>query len=88
MDHKGVVLGYGLGAHRQLNNRMIIMVPGVTTEVANAMVGSKVSWPVAEPKFVGRITKRHGVCNGHLSVTFKRGLPGGAIGTPIKITTK
>jgi ribosomal protein L35AE/L33A len=88
LDHKGVVLGYGLGAHRQRNNRMIVMVPGSTPDEAKAMVGAIVGWPLAEPVIEGRIRKRHGASGGHLLATFRRALPGEAIGTPVKITTK
>jgi ribosomal protein L35AE/L33A len=67
---------------------MIIMVPGSTPDEAKAMVGAVVGWPMAEPIIKGRITKRHGAAGGKLLATFKRGLPGDAIGTAVKITTK
>ncbi len=67
---------------------MIIMVPDSTPDEAKSMVGAVVGWPMAAPIIEGRITKRHGASGGKLLATFKRGLPGDAIGTPVKITTK
>ena len=87
MDHKGVLLGYGLGAHRQRNNVMIVSVTGASANEAKGMVGAVVGWPFAAPVIEGVIRKRHGA-GGNLIASFKRGLPGDAIGTPVKITTK
>ena len=87
LDHKGMVLGYGLGAHRQRNNVMIVSVVGATPDEAKGMIGAVVGWPYAAPVIEGVVRKRHGA-GGKLVASFKRGLPGEAIGTECKITTK
>ena len=85
MEYKGIVMNYGVGAKMQYPHRMIIMVPGTTPSEARGLVGSKVAWPHDEPKIYGKITRFHGLHNGYLLATFKRGLPGDSIGKAVKI---
>jgi ribosomal protein L35AE/L33A len=85
MEYKGIVMNYGVGAKQQYPHRMIIMVPGTTTNVAKGLVGSKVAWPHDDPTIFGTITKAHGNRSGYLFATFKRGLPGDSIGKAVKI---
>lgn len=51
---------------------------------ANRMVGLRVGWPLSEPKIYGKIVGTHGK-KGVLRVKFKKGLPGQALGTHVKI---
>ncbi len=85
MEYKGIVMNYGVGAKMQYPHRMIIMVPGTTPSEAKGLVGSTVAWPFDDPKMYGKITRYHGVRRGYLLATFKRGLPGDAIGKAVKI---
>jgi|TARA_B100001971_G_scaffold59222_1_gene54264 large subunit ribosomal protein L35Ae len=48
------------------------------------MVGLRVGWPLSEPKIYGKIVGTHGK-KGVLRVKFKKGLPGQALGTHVKI---
>jgi len=81
-------MNYGVGAKKQYEKRMIIMVPGATPSEARGLVGSTVAWPYDNPKIYGKITRFHGVRKGYIFATFKRGLPGDSIGKAIKITKK
>jgi ribosomal protein L35AE/L33A len=88
MEYKGIVMNYGVGAKKQYPHRMIIMVPGATPSEAKGLVGSTVAWPHDDPKIYGKITRFHGVRKGYILATFKKGLPGDAIGKAVKITKK
>jgi len=48
------------------------------------MIGLKVGWPVEDPKIIGKIIGVHGR-TGTLRVRFKRGVPGQALGSRVKI---
>jgi ribosomal protein L35AE/L33A len=51
------------------------------------MVGLRVGWPADVPKIYGKIVGIHGR-KGVLRVRFKRGLPGQALSTNVKIMRK
>jgi ribosomal protein L35AE/L33A len=88
MEYTGIVMNFGIGAKKQYPQRCIIMIPGTTPNEAKGLIGSTVSWPLDKPILHGKITRPHGVRRGHLIATFKKGLPGNAIGTRIKINKK
>ncbi len=52
---------------------------------AMRMVGLRVGWPADEPKIYRKIVAIHGR-KGVLRVKFKRGLPGQALGSHVKIS--
>ena len=51
---------------------------------AKRMIGSKVGWPVDDPKICGKIVGVHGR-TGTLRVRFNRGVPGQALGSRVRI---
>ncbi len=88
MEYTGIVMNYSIGAKMQYAKRMIIMVSGTTSHESRGLVGAKVAWPYDKPIIYGKINKIHGARNGYLLATFKKGLPGDAIGKNIKIIKK
>ncbi|MBQ03732.1 50S ribosomal protein L35ae [Candidatus Bathyarchaeota archaeon] len=83
-DRKGLILSYRRGEHAQYTNQCLMRVIDSGQSDANRMVGLRVGWPLSEPKIYGKIVGTHGK-KGVLRVKFKKGLPGQALGTHVKI---
>jgi len=83
-EYSGVVLNYRRGKKRQRPRECLIVVREVKEDTPMRLIGWKVSWPQDRPRLIGRISKHHGK-SGTLLVKFDRGLPGQALGTPVKI---
>jgi len=75
----GLILNYRIGRKTQDPRQCLIKVMGVEPSDANRMIGSKVGWPVDDPKIYGKIVGVHGR-TGTLRVRFNRGVPGQALG--------
>jgi large subunit ribosomal protein L35Ae len=84
-EYSGVALNYRLGKKRQRPRECLIVVREVEEDIPMRLIGWKVSWPQDRSRLFGRISKPHGK-SGTLLVKFDRGLPGQALGTPVKIT--
>ena len=69
-------------------NHILIEVDGVDTRAkAAALVGKKATWVAPGKKqtaITGKVASAHGN-SGTIRVIFERGLPGQALGTPVKI---
>jgi large subunit ribosomal protein L35Ae len=81
---EGLILNYRLGRKTQYPTQCLIKVLGVDPSDAKRMIGSKVGWPVDDPKIYGKIIGVHGR-TGTLRVRFNRGVPGQALGTRVRI---
>lgn len=80
------IISYRRSVRSQRTNQMLLRIKGVDTkEEANKLVGKKVVWLTSSgKKFVGKVSAPHGG-NGVLRARFRRGLPGQAINTVVKI---
>lgn len=81
---EGLILNYRIGGQTQNPRQCLIKVLSVEPSEAWRMIGSKVGWPVEDPKIVGKIVSVHGR-TGTLRVRFNRGIPGQALGSRVKI---
>ncbi len=86
VDYVGVIQNYRRGPKSQRNQECLIKVLGVESCDSSRFVGWKVGWPLIESRLTGIILKTHGK-TGSLRVKFKKGLPGQALGTKVKITS-
>jgi len=83
-EREGLILNYRLGRKNQYPLECLIKVFGVEAVEAGQMVGWRVGWPANEPKIYGKIIGLHGR-KGTLKVRFKRGVPGQALNSLVKI---
>ena len=81
---EGSILNYRIGRKTQDPRQCLIKVMGVEPSDARRMIGSKVGWPVNDPKIYGKIVGVHGRI-GTLRVRFNRGVPGQALGSRVRI---
>ncbi len=81
---EGLILNYRIGGKTQDARQCLIKVMSVEPSEARRMIGSKVGWPVENPKIIGKIVGVHGR-TGTLRVRFNRGVPGQALGSRVKI---
>ena len=86
-EYEGVVQNYRLGLKTQSSGECLIKVFELDPSMAGSLVGRYVIWPTENPKILGRIISLHGR-TGTLKVKFRRGLPGQALGTRVKIISK
>jgi len=84
LEREGVILNYRLGRKTQYPKECLIEVLGVGPSEAGQMIGWKVAWPAEAPEIHGRIVGLHGR-KGTLRVRFRRGVPGHALNSRIKI---
>ena len=86
----GIVIGYRRGGNRQINKHMLLKFPNFDSDKKAAqLIGRIISWTSPgkkEKKLRGKIVKTHGR-NGVVRAIFKKGLPGQAIGTEVKIVS-
>lgn len=83
-EYTGIILNYRIGPRNQYPNQCLIKVLNTSKEEAKTLVGWQTCWPENNPRIKGKIIKPHGD-KGVLRVRFRKGLPGQAILTPIKI---
>jgi large subunit ribosomal protein L35Ae len=86
-EYVGVIMNYRRGPKSQRNNECLLKVLDVDSKECMRLIGWKIGWPLDEPRMYGYISKSHGR-TGNLSVKFKKGLPGQALGTKVKISKK
>jgi large subunit ribosomal protein L35Ae len=85
-EYIGVVQNYRRGTKSQRTQECLIKVLDKESKGAN-LIGWKVCWPQDEPRLFGTILKTHGK-TGTLRVKFKKGLPGQALSTYVRIVRK
>ncbi|MEM2963038.1 MAG: 50S ribosomal protein L35ae [Candidatus Anstonellales archaeon] len=85
---EGVIVNYRRGRRTEYTNQYILKIDGITNrDTAHSLLGKKVLWKTPSGKeILGKISKAHGN-KGSVIARFKRGLPGQAIGTKLKIIT-
>jgi len=84
--YKGVFLSYRRGKYTQRNKQILIKIEGINNHrEAASFIGRKVIWksPKGNP-LIGKIISVHGR-KGVLRASFKKGLPGQAIGAELTI---
>ena len=86
-EYEGVVQNYRLGLKTQRTGECLIKVSKLDPSMVGSIVGWYVIWPFKKPKLMGRIISLHGR-TGTLRVKFRRGLPGQALGSRVKIVSK
>lgn len=86
-EYVGVIMNYRRGPKSQTSKDCILTVLDVESKECMRLIGWKVGWPLEKPRLFGYISKSHGG-TGNLRVKFKKGLPGQALGTKVKISKK
>ena len=81
----GVITNYRMGPKSQRNRECLLKVLDTEPSQASEFIGWKVGWPHKVPKITGVISKTHGR-TGTLRAKFKKGLPGQALCTKVKLT--
>jgi large subunit ribosomal protein L35Ae len=84
--YKGIFMSYRRGKFTQRNKQILLKIEGINNrKEAAGFIGRKVIWksPKGNP-LIGKIVGVHGR-NGVLRVSFKKGLPGQAIGAELTI---
>ncbi len=84
VEREGLILNYRLGRKTQYPKICLIKVLDVGPSGSKPMIGWKVGWPANDPKIFGKIVGFHGR-KGTLKVKFKRGVPGQALNSRVKI---
>ena len=81
----GVIVNYRVGPKTQRPKECLVKFPNVdTAEKASYLIGRKVAWPAEEKKIIGKVVATHGT-KGLVRVRFRKGVPGQALGTYVKI---
>lgn len=85
---EGIIVSYRRGRHTQYPNQAIVRADGVENRAdAHKLLGKKVIWksPGKRGKeIVGKVTAVHGN-SGAVRVRFRRGIPGQALGSKVRI---
>ncbi len=83
-EREGLIINYRLGRKTQYPRECLIKVLEIDPSDSKQMIGWKVGWPADDPKIYGKIVGFHGR-RGTLRVRFKRGVPGQALNSRVKI---
>lgn len=84
-EFQGIVVNYRIGPKIQRSKECIIQFPNVTSiSEASRLIGRKVVWSSGQKKIVGKLVALHGK-KGLLIARFRKGLPGQALGTVVKL---
>jgi large subunit ribosomal protein L35Ae len=82
---KGTIISYRRGPKTQQSKVCLVRFDNVNSvSEAGQLIGRKVAWPANERKIIGKIVLLHGK-NGLVRVRFRKGLPGNALGSRIRI---
>ncbi|MDH5794719.1 MAG: 50S ribosomal protein L35ae [Candidatus Bathyarchaeota archaeon] len=81
----GIVVSYVRGPRTQSPRECLIHFPAIESAgEAAQLIGSKVAWPAGERKCLGKVVSLHGK-RGLVRVRFRKGLPGDALGSQVRI---
>ncbi len=81
----GIVVSYRKGPKTQSSKECLIQFPGVKSAgEAVQLIGRKVAWPSEERKCIGKVVSLHGK-KGLVRARFRKGLPGEALGSRVRI---
>ncbi len=84
---EGIIQNYRLGNRNQKGNCVLVKIDGIdSNKKASRIIGRIVEWvnPKSGKAIRGKIVRTHGN-KGIVRTRFKKGLPGQALGTKIKI---
>ena len=82
---QGVIMSCRRGPKTEKPKEYILRFPGIASaSEAGRLIGRKVAWPVGKPQARGKIVALHGR-NGLVRARFKKGVPGQALGSLVKI---
>lgn len=82
---RGIIVNYRMGPRTQKSRECLIHFFNVNSRrKASQLIGRKVMWTDENNMIVGTIVSPHGN-KGLVRVRFRRGLPGQALGTIVKI---
>ncbi|RLI20232.1 50S ribosomal protein L35ae [Candidatus Bathyarchaeota archaeon] len=81
----GVIVNYRVGPKTQRPKECLVKFPNVdTAEKASRLIGRKVAWHSEKKRIIGKVVATHGT-KGLVRVRFRRGVPGQALGTYVRI---
>ena len=81
----GVIVNYRVGPKTQRSRECLVKFPNVkSAKDASRLIGRKVVWPAEEKRMIGKIVATHGT-KGLVRVRFRKGVPGQALGTHVRI---
>jgi len=81
----GIIVNYRVGPKTQRSKECLVKFPNVNSaKDASRLIGRKVAWPAEEKRIIGKIVATHGT-KGLVRVRFRRGVPGQALGTHVRI---
>lgn len=81
----GVIVNYRRGRHTQYTNHILLNFNLSSYREASKLIGKEIEWKSPGGKILkGKIVALHGK-KGIVRAIFKRGLPGEALGQPVKI---
>ena len=82
---EGLIVCYRTGPRNQNTKECILKFPNIKSlNAAAQLIGKNVAWPVDEHKIKGKIVSLHGK-NGLVRSRFRKGLPGNALLTTVKV---
>ena len=81
----GTIINYRIGNGTQNPKECLIQFTHVNSDsLAGQLINRKVVWKQGYRKLIGKIAGVHGK-NGVVKVKFKKGVPGQALGTSVKL---
>ena len=81
----GRITNYRTGPKSQTSNQCLIEFQGISSKaLAGRLIGKKVVWKSGKSMILGKVNDIHGR-NGMVKVTFRKGVPGQAIGTVVEL---
>jgi large subunit ribosomal protein L35Ae len=81
----GRIMNYRIGIRTQMSRECLIQFVNTDSEAqAGKFIGQKVLWKSGKSELFGKIVGFHGK-NGVVRVRFKKGVPGQALGTTVKL---
>jgi len=82
----GTVISYVRGPRTQSPRECLICFSAIESAgEAGQLIGRKVAWPAGERRCIGKVVSLHGK-RGLVKVRFRKGLPGDALGSQVRIT--
>ncbi len=82
----GKITNYRIGIRSQSPKECLVEFKDMTYGSAGRLVGQKVAWKGKNSVHLGKVMGLHGK-SGTVRVRFRRGVPGQAIGTEVKIVS-
>ncbi|MEM3443013.1 MAG: 50S ribosomal protein L35ae [Candidatus Bathyarchaeia archaeon] len=82
---QGTIVNYRVGPKSQRPKECIVQLASVkSVSEASRLIGRKVVWTDGKNRIVGKVVDLHGK-KGLVRVRFRKGVPGQALGTTVKL---